>query len=242
MRYLILSDIHSNLEALEAVLADAAGLYQQVVCLGDIVGYGADPNEVTAWVRQNCEAVIRGNHDRACTGMSDLRFFNPVAKAAAEWTRMKLEPDHLNYLSELPRGPLDVADFRIVHGSPLDEDAYVISLQDAEEQFESFGQGLVFFGHTHIQGGFGRRGIAGEAEGLSPYELALVVEEDALLVNPGSIGQPRDGNWHAAYAIYDASTAEVEFRRCPYDVDATQRKIVEAGLPQALAERLGLGL
>jgi predicted phosphodiesterase len=242
MRYLILSDIHSNLEALEAVLADSAGLYQQVVCLGDIVGYGADPNEVTAWVRQNCEAVIRGNHDRACTGMSDLRFFNPVAKAAAEWTRTKLEPDHLSYLSALPRGPLDVADFRIVHGSPRDEDAYVISRHDAEEQFQSLGQALVFFGHTHIQGGFGRSGSEGEVEGVSPYELVDVAEEDALLVNPGSVGQPRDNDWHAAYAIYDTGTRQIEFRRCPYDVDAAQRKIVEAGLPLALAERLGLGL
>ncbi|MDA0205588.1 MAG: metallophosphoesterase family protein [Acidobacteria bacterium] len=242
MRYLILSDIHSNLEALEAVLTDSAGLYQQVVCLGDIVGYGANPNEVTAWVRQNCEAVIRGNHDRACTGMSDLRFFNPVAKAAAEWTRTKLEPDHLIYLSGLPRGPFDVADCRLVHGSPLDEDTYVISIPDAEEQLQSLERGLIFFGHTHIQGGFGRRGSGDEVEGLSPYELVIAAEEDALLVNPGSVGQPRDNDWHAAYAIYDAGTRQIEFRRCPYDVDAAQRKIVEAGLPLALAERLGLGL
>jgi predicted phosphodiesterase len=242
MRYLILSDIHSNLEALEAVLADSAGLYQQVVCLGDIVGYGADPNEVTAWVRRNCEAVIRGNHDRACTGMTDLRFFNPIAKAAAEWTQTNLEPDYLSYLSELPKGPLKVADFRIVHGSLLDEDAYVICTEDAEKQFQGLGPGLVFFGHTHIQGGFGRSGSAGEVEELSPSELARVAEEDVLLLNPGSVGQPRDNNWHAAYAIYDGGTGQVEFRRCAYDVDAAQRKIVEAGLPPALAERLGLGL
>jgi predicted phosphodiesterase len=242
MRYLILSDIHSNLEALEAVLADSAGLYQQVVCLGDVVGYGADPNEVTAWVRGNCQAVIRGNHDRACTGMTDLRFFNPIAKAAAEWTRAQLEPDHLSYLRELPMGPLAVADFRIVHGSPLDEDAYVISTHDAAEQFQGLGPGLVFFGHTHIQGGFVRSGAGGEIEGLSPYELVIVADEYGLLVNPGSVGQPRDNDWHAAYAIYDAGTRQIEFRRCPYGVEAAQRKIVEAGLPPALAERLGLGL
>lgn len=242
MRYLILSDIHSNLEALEAALADSAGLYQSITCLGDIVGYGADPNEVTAWVRGNCQAVIRGNHDRACTGLTDLRFFNPVAKAAAEWTQAKLEPDHLSYLRELPMGPVDVADFRIVHGSPSDEDAYLISTEDAEWQFQRSGPGLVFFGHTHIQGGFGRNGSAQGVVELSPYELAHVREESALLVNPGSVGQPRDNNWHAAYAIYDAATRQIEFRRCPYDVDAAQRKIVEAGLPPVLAERLGLGL
>jgi diadenosine tetraphosphatase ApaH/serine/threonine PP2A family protein phosphatase len=174
--------------------------------------------------------------------MSDLRYFNPIAKAAAEWTRMQLEPDHLTYLRELPKGPLDLAGFRIVHGSPLDEDAYVISTEDAGEQFQSLGRELVFFGHTHIQGGFGRRGVEGEVEGLSPHLLVLVGEEYALLVNPGSVGQPRDNDWRAAYAIYDAGTRQIEFRRCPYAVEATQRKIVDAGLPPALAERLGLGL
>lgn len=242
MRYLLLSDIHANLEALEAVLADAAGQYQGVVCLGDVVGYGADPNAVTAWVRSNCEAVIRGNHDRACTGMSDLRFFNPIAKAAAEWTRTQLEPDHLDYLRELPKGPLAVADFRMVHGSPLDEDAYVVSPYDAEEQFRDIAQGVVFFGHTHIQGGFGRIGPMGEIERLSADEPAIVGEEDTLLINPGSVGQPRDNDWRAAYAIYDSGARQIDFRRCPYDVEATQRKIVEAGLPPVLAERLGLGL
>ena len=242
MRYLILSDIHANLEALEAVLADSTGLYQQVVCLGDIVGYGADPNEVTAWVRRNCESVIRGNHDRACTGMTDLGSFNPIAKAAAEWTSAQLEPDHFHYLRELPKGPLTVVDFRIVHGSPLDEDAYVVSVHDAEEQLESLEQELIFFGHTHIQGGFARNGAARQIDRLSARELTLVREGDTLLINPGSVGQPRDNDWHAAYAIYDAGTRQIEFRRCPYDVDAAQKKIIEAGLPQALAERLGLGL
>ena len=244
MRYLILSDIHANLEALQAVLADSAGLHQQIVCLGDVVGYGADPNEVTAWVRQNCAAVIRGNHDRACTGMSDLQFFNPIAAAAAVWTRTRLEPVHLRYLTELPRGPMDVADFKIVHGSPLDEDEYLISTRDAEAPFRSAGPGLVFFGHTHIQGGFVRRGVESETEVelLSAQALVTVAEEDALLVNPGSVGQPRDNDWHAAYALYDAGTRQIEFRRCPYDVNAAQRKIVDAGLPPALAERLGFGL
>lgn len=242
MRYLVLSDIHGNLEALEAVLADSAGLYQQAICLGDIVGYGASPNEVTAWVRRNCAAVIRGNHDRACTGMSDLQFFNPIARVAAEWTQGQLEPDHLNYLQELPQGPVQVDGFRIVHGSPSDEDMYVVSAADAQEEFRDLGKELVFFGHTHIQGGFRRNVSARDIERLSTAELAIVGEDDALLINPGSIGQPRDNNWHAAYAIYDAGTRQIEFRRCPYDVDAAQRKIVEAGLPPALAERLGFGL
>ncbi len=242
MRYLVLSDIHANLEALEAVLADSRGLYQQAICLGDIVGYGANPNEVTAWARGNCSAVIRGNHDRAFTGMTDLKFFNPIAKAAAEWTRAQLESDHLTYLRDLPQGPRTVDDFRIVHGSPSDEDTYVVSIPDAEEEFRDLGKGIVFFGHTHIQGGFWRNGAGREIERLSTAEAAIVGEDDALLINPGSVGQPRDNNWHAAYAIYDASMRQIEFRRCPYDVNAAQRKIVEAGLPPALAERLSLGL
>lgn len=240
MRYLILSDIHSNIEALQAVLADAAGLYHSIVCLGDIVGYGADPNEATAWVRKNCRAVIRGNHDRACTGLTDLRFFNPVAKVAAEWTQSQLSSDHLKYLRELPMGPMNVSDFRIAHGSPSDEDEYLISLEDAEGQFRNFEAGVFFFGHTHIQGGF--RGGDSDGVVLSPYQLLVVSDGEALLVNPGSVGQPRDNNWHAAYAIYDESTGQIEFRRCPYDVEAAQRKILDAGLPPVLAERLGLGL
>lgn len=242
MRYLILSDIHSNLEALEAVLADAAGLYQQVVCLGDIVGYGADPNEVTAWVRQNCEAVIRGNHDRACTGMSDLRFFNPIAKAAAEWTQAQLSADHLSYLKDLPMGPLAADGFQLVHGAPSNEDSYLITAEDAWLQFDLMESDTVFFGHTHIQGGFSRNGVSPDVKDIDPHDVLSIQEGVDFLINPGSVGQPRDNDWHAAYAIYDAATRQVEFRRCPYDVDTAQRKIVDAGLPPALAERLGLGL
>jgi predicted phosphodiesterase len=242
MRYLILSDIHSNLEALEAVLADSAGLYQQAVCLGDIVGYGADPNEVTAWVRKNCAAAIRGNHDRACTGMTDLRFFNPIAKAAAEWTQRQLTTDHFSYLRELPMGPAVVDGFQLVHGSPANEDSYLVTAEDAWLAFDIVESRTVFFGHTHLQGGFSRSGGSADVQNIEPFGVQSIQDGDKLLINPGSVGQPRDGNWHAAYVIYDAGTGQIEFRRCPYDVDAAQRKIVEAGLPFALAERLGLGL
>jgi predicted phosphodiesterase len=242
MRYLILSDIHANLEALEAVVADAEGLYQQIVCLGDIVGYGPDPNAVTAWVAQNCEAVIRGNHDRACTDMTDLQYFNPVARAAAQWTLAELEEPHKDYLRSLPMGPAAVDNFRLVHGSLSDEDGYLITVEDAWLELDVVGSGVVFFGHTHIQGGFNQRGPFARVQRIDPDGLLSITNGDAFLVNPGSVGQPRDGNWHAAYAIYDASTGEAEFRRCAYDIDVTQRKIIESELPPVLAERLALGV
>lgn len=241
MRYLVLSDIHANMEALEAVLADAEGLFQQAICLGDIVGYGPDPNQVTAWVRQNCDAVIRGNHDRASASLEGIGSFNPVARAAAEWTNAALEEAHRDYLRELVSGPMRVDDFELVHGSPFDEDAYLLTLEDAWQQFDSAEFGLTFFGHTHVQGGFCRRVATDEPVVISTRDVLDVNLAESHLVNPGSVGQPRDHDWKAAYAIYDSLTRQVEFRRCRYDVDTTQRKIVEAGLPAMLAERLGLG-
>ncbi len=239
MRYLILSDIHANLEALEAVLEDATGLYQQIVCLGDVVGYGPNPNETTLWVRENCAAVIRGNHDRACAGLDDLRFFNPVARAAAEWTYAELGRENRDYLARLAAGPEAFDGFGMVHGAPSNEDAYLIAPGEAGPELEGMASPLTFFGHTHLQGGF--RPAGGAASEIDPYELLEPGADDRLLVNPGSVGQPRDGDWRAAYAIYDGGTRQIEFRRCKYAVEPTQKKIVEAGLPSMLAERLALG-
>lgn len=241
MRCLVLSDIHANMEALEAVLADAEGLYQEVICLGDIVGYGPDPNRVTAWVCQNCDAVIRGNHDRASASLEGLSDFNPVARAAAEWTNSVLEDSHKDYLRGLAMGPLSVGDFDLVHGAPSNEDAYVITVEDAWLQFDVARSDLVFFGHTHIQGGFRLTASSSVVRVIPTSELLDTRATDAYLVNPGSVGQPRDDEWKAAYAIYDSLPRQLEFRRCRYDVDTTQRKIVEAGLPAMLAESLGLG-
>ena len=145
MRFLILSDIHANLEALEAVVADAKGLYQQVVCLGDIVGYGADPNAATEWVQANCAAVIRGNHDRAAIDLEEARRFNPVAALATAWTNSVLENRHQDYLRKLAVGPLRVASFDMVHGSVLDEDQYVVSPTDAVEPLRAQTADIVFF-------------------------------------------------------------------------------------------------
>ncbi len=244
MRYLVLSDIHSNWEALQDVLRDAEGLYEEICCLGDIVGYGADPNPVIEWVRENVPQVIRGNHDKACCGLDDLTLFNPVARAAAEWTLRVLTPDNRDYLSSLTKGPMEVNGFLMVHGSILDEDEYLIDPDDALPQFEQAGGRLVFFGHTHIQGGF-LRWETGQRSEMSESNLRgkrlRFVEGRGHLLNPGSVGQPRDSQWQAGYALYDSDDKVVEFRRCPYDIAAAQRKIRDAGLPGALADRLAQG-
>ena len=240
MRYLVLSDIHGNWEALEAVLAAARGECDEVICLGDLVGYGADPNPVTDWVRENSRVVVRGNHDKVCCGLEEPALFNASARAAAIWTGQQLTPENRRYLRELPQGPLEHGEFSLTHGSPLDEDEYLVSLRDAVEQFEAAAGRLIFFGHTHVQGAFFLRAIPHEATRASPGQLHVSRGETCLL-NPGSVGQPRDLDWRAAYALWDSESRLATFRRSEYDVAAAQRKILDAGLPPGLAERLEQG-
>jgi predicted phosphodiesterase len=245
VRYLILSDIHANLEALDAVLRTASGLYDRIVCCGDLVGYGPDPNAVVEWARQNLHAVIRGNHDKGCCGLDDLEWFNPIARSACLWTAAQLTPANTEYLHALPAGPLDLDGFQLVHGSPLDEDEYLLSLSDARNVFPYMEADLIFFGHTHLQCAWGR--VEGRYQVISRIrqadpDLCVKIEVDgAYLVNPGSVGQPRDGDPRAAYAIFDTDTRELLQRRCRYDSVETCRKIFEAGLPEALASRLQSG-
>ena len=245
MRYLILSDIHGNWEALEAVLESAAkNRYEQIVCLGDVVGDGADPNAVTEWVRAHVSDVIRGNHDKACCGLEETISFNPVARRAAEWTMEMLTAENREYLRQLASGPREVDGFLMVHGSILDEDEYLIDPYDAVVQFPLAGGRLVFFGHTHVQGGFMLWDAKSPVEhvGSNPLGDVLRISKGATqLLNPGSVGQPRDFVWQAGYAIYDNEQQQVEFYRCPYDLATAQKKIRDAGLPQPLADRLALG-
>lgn len=242
MRYLILSDIHGNLEALEAVIEHAAGAYDEVVCLGDLVGYGADPNAVTEWVREHCSAVIRGNHDKVCCGLEEPVLFNPMARFAAEWTLDKLTGDNRRWLRELPQGPLDHGAFLMVHGSVLDEDEYLMDAYDAASQFPHMFGKLVFFGHTHIQGGFFLRPVNGAQHTGEACPGGLCVRDgDSLLVNPGSVGQPRDLLWTAGYALYDLEQRQIAYQRCEYRVKDAQEKIRRAGLPESLADRLAVG-
>lgn len=239
MRYLILSDIHGNLEALTAVLAAAEGHYDSVLNCGDLVGYGPDPNAVVEWCRANCAYVVRGNHDKACAGLADLEWFNPVAQRSAIWSAAALTEDNLNWLRALPQGPVDVGPFAILHGSPADEDEYITDTEEAKAAAEYSTAGLSFFGHSHLQGGFqihrsGGRHITGRE-----FEIE---ETSAWLVNPGSVGQPRDGDPNAAYALFDTETRVVQLRRIPYRIGRTHDKILSAGLPEVLALRLYHGM
>ena len=245
MRYLIVSDPHSNWEALGAVLADAAGQYDSIVCCGDLAGYGPDPNRVIEWARANVHAVVRGNHDRACAGMEDLEWFNPVARTATIWTMAQLTTDNLEYLRRLPQGPVILDGFQLVHGSPLDEDEYVTSVESARNVFSYLESNVTFFGHTHLQGGF--EWIGGRYKSIQrpkawQSELQFRLDPDAAyLINPGSVGQPRDGDPRAAYALFDTSSRDVALHRIAYDSETTSRKIQSSGLPGVLAARLALG-
>ncbi len=239
MRYLILSDIHANWEALVSVLDHADGKFETICCLGDMVGYGADPNRVTDWVREKSDFVIRGNHDRACCGLDSAETFNPLARASCEWTGTELSAENRDYLSGLASGPVQVNGFSMVHGSFTDEDEYLICSDDVLNQGDAEGN-PVFFGHTHIQGGFvqiDRRDVRtlGDADAveLNPNWL--------YWINPGSVGQPRDMIWEAGYVLYDSEKRSLSYERCPYDVAAAQLKIERAGLPPELAMRLAIG-
>lgn len=245
MRYLIVSDLHANLEALDAVLAQSSGSYDRVLCCGDLVGYCADPNPVCDWVRQNCSIVVRGNHDRASTGQDDLEWFNPVARSAAIWTQQNLSSENSEYILALPRGPVTIDGFQLFHGSPYDEDEYVIAAGEAGQAFGYLEARAAFFGHTHVQGGFiwnqSRVETIPRMPARSSSQSLVIDPECAYMINPGSIGQPRDGDPRAAYSIYDTEAREVTYWRVEYDVAGAQRKIHAAGLPPILADRLAVG-
>jgi predicted phosphodiesterase len=247
VRYLILSDIHANWEALRAVLANAGSLYDRVVCCGDLVGYGADPDAVVQWVRSNVSSVVRGNHDKACAGLEDLEWFNPVARLSALWTQAATQPENIEYLRGLAQGPERINGFQILHGSPLDEDEYVVSEQDVAQVAPYLDCSLSFFGHTHLQGAFlchrnGVKRLIATADTASGQEVLELENDVSYLINPGSVGQPRDGDRRAAYAIYDSEARLVSLCRTEYDVASAQKKILEAGLPELLAMRLGSGI
>ncbi|MBL8176544.1 MAG: metallophosphoesterase family protein [Bryobacterales bacterium] len=239
MRFLILSDIHANRHALEAVVADAGVRYDRIVCLGDIVGYGAEPNATSDWVRTNVPVVVRGNHDRACTGDAVIEEFSDNAYQAAQWTLPLLTEENCRWLTGLPRGPVPVEDFFLCHGSPADEDEYVTSTYEAAFQYRYLPAEVCFFGHTHLQGTFAMR--PGKAWYLDPSSVLAVEPDTAYLINPGSVGQPRDHDPRAAYAVYDSDARIAEFRRVKYDIAGAQKAIREAGLPEYLASRLAQG-
>jgi diadenosine tetraphosphatase ApaH/serine/threonine PP2A family protein phosphatase len=246
VRYLILSDIHANKEALDAVLAVVPpGSWDRLVVLGDLVGYGADPNAVTDRIRGlRPVAIIRGNHDKASCGLEDGSNFNHIARLAAHWTCTTLTPENREYLRSLPPGPLRLDDrVEICHGSPFDEDHYIFDADDAERALEAGDRQLCLFGHTHLPVVFRRTGST--YDGFIPEgdaDIRLTLEDGArYVVNPGSVGQPRDGDPRAAFAIYEPDGPSLTLCRVPYAVDAAQRRILGAGLPASLANRLAVG-
>jgi len=240
MRFAILSDIHGNLEALQAVLTQcAAAGVDRMVCLGDVVGYGADPNPCIAQMCELADAVLAGNHDRAAVGLEDLRFFNPAALAAVRWTETQLTGAHIGYLRARPMSHWEDRAF-FVHASPYRPETwpYIFSPEEAAAGLRHTDAQRVFVGHAH------RAFVFSEA----CNETVIAVEGTArlapaarYLINAGSVGQPRDGDPRAAFAIWDRDVSQISLCRVPYDVPRAQAKILRANLPPWLAERLALG-
>jgi predicted phosphodiesterase len=244
MRVLVVSDIHANFTALEAVLEDAAGRYDTVWCLGDTVGYGPEPDACVARVRSLAALTVIGNHDWAALGRMDVEDFNPEARRAVMWTREHLSEESLKWLSELPSAPLAHDAFTLTHASPRDPIwEYVLYPAVATENFAHFDTSFCLVGHTHVPALHVL--VEGEAKArpMQPTfgePMQLRAGWRAIL-NPGSVGQPRDNDRRAAYALLDTETVRWEHRRASYDVETTQKRMRDAGLPERLINRLAFG-
>jgi len=232
--------VHGNLEALRAVLEDCADAADAVLCLGDTVGYGADPLPCVELVADRAQVVVGGNHEHAVAGRLDLAWFNRYARAAAEWTRERLDDDHRDWLGALPLVH-ELADATLVHASPAqpEEWEYLVTAEDGFAAFGHFATRWCFVGHSHVPGAWSL-GSAGPEHYPGAAELAME-RGRRYIVNVGSVGQPRDRDPRAAYALWDADAGRVEIRRVPYDVAAARLKILAAGLPRFLADRLAAG-
>jgi len=244
MRYVIIADIHANLAAFTAVLADAErrGKVEEVWCLGDVVGYGPDPHECIALLRQTNHICVAGNHDWAAIGKLDTSNFNPDAAAACHWTEQQLSSEDVDYLSNLPL-IMQRGDFTLVHGSPKEPiREYLLSTSNAKDNFAYFHSQFCLVGHSHMPLVFScnETGDCSFSQFLTDTELTL--GKNRLIINPGGAGQPRDGNPLASYAIYDSETVLFKLYRVPYDINATQARMVEHGLPMRLIARLSYGM
>jgi predicted phosphodiesterase len=239
MRIAILSDLHANLEATQAVLADANERgCTDYICLGDVVGYNANPRECLEIIQKMSCPIVKGNHDEQASLDESSRDFNALAEMAINWTRQQLTDADKQWLRDLPLSR-EVRDFTIVHAT-LDSPGqwgYVFNTLDAAASFPSQNTTVCFFGHTHVAGAFVRD------DGVKRVKVdELTIEPTKkYFINTGSVGQPRDGDWRAAYCIYDLDKNVVEQRRVKYDLATAQEKIIKAGLPRLLAERLKLG-
>ena len=245
MKILVVSDLHSNSSALLAVFSKVRRKrIDRIVCLGDFVGYGAQPNQVLDQMRQfKAEKMyIRGNHDRVASGADDGYGFNGPAKQAALWTRDHLSGPNRRFLSDLPMGPLQDGEVLLCHGAPHDEDEYVFDEFHASHIFSETSAPVIFYGHTHLPVIFEkhpRGGIRGRA--VREDTIIELHGESRYLINPGSVGQPRDRNPKAAFVIYDTARKTVQFLRVEYDIELTRQSIFKAGLPRVLGDRLMVG-
>ncbi|HUP66496.1 MAG TPA: metallophosphoesterase family protein [Thermoanaerobaculia bacterium] len=245
MRALVVSDIHSNLPALEAVFRETRRKrLDLLICLGDVVGYGGQPNQVIERLLKHRapKLFIRGNHDRVALGEGEGEEFNPTARQAVLWTRARLSPSSRRALRSFQKGPVEKEGISLFHGSALDEDEYLFSEHAARRTFEAIGMRSALFGHTHIPSVFEIEPGGAISATVIRGDAKIVLEsESRYLLNPGSVGQPRDRNPSAAYGIFDFAKMTFRIRRVEYDVDAAQRAILAANLPQILADRLGSG-
>ncbi len=244
MRYAIIGDIHANLAAFTAVLADIERRngVEKVWCLGDVVGYGPDPRECIELLRKTNHTCVAGNHDWAAIGKLSTTDFNPDAAAACHWTARQLSTKDVEYLGNLPLTVVE-SDFTLVHGSPREPIwEYVLSAAIAKENFAYFKSPFCLVGHSHVPlvFSYGENGACSANKFLTNEELVL--GKSRLIINPGGVGQPRDGDPRASYAIYDSETRLVTLYRIPYDIGATQDKMMKYGLPTRLATRLSYGL
>jgi diadenosine tetraphosphatase ApaH/serine/threonine PP2A family protein phosphatase len=247
MRYAVISDIHANLEALLAVLGDAQPQAEALVCLGDIVGYNANPNECVRFVQDLCDVAIAGNHDQAAIGSRRDDDFNSNARTAIAWTKQQLTPASLAYLRCLPTTAAFGKGGLAAHGSPQDTDEYLVHRRSIQQSFAYLQDALpdvrcCFVGHTHVPMIWQctPQGVVSLLQGIFSRPV-LLDRSRRYLINPGSVGQPRHGDPAASYLLFDDEMLTVTFRFVPYDVATTQEKIYDALLPIALAERLEVG-
>ncbi len=241
MKYVIFSDVHSNLESLHAFIDVVADVpHDKKICLGDLVGYAADPNACVDWVRENANLTIAGNHDFAAVEKTDVSYFNSYAYQSCMWTRKVLSAENREFLSALPLFK-EEAGVHWVHAAPLrpEDWDYITNAWEGERQMEHFSAPVCFYGHTHRPCIFEQEpGGATKMYVESSWDLK---PNHKYIVNVGSLGQPRDGNPDPAFVVYDNEARRVEWRRFSYDFQATQEKILQAGLPAVLADRLGAG-
>jgi diadenosine tetraphosphatase ApaH/serine/threonine PP2A family protein phosphatase len=246
MKYAIISDVHANLEALQAVLADARPAVDQFICLGDVVGYNASPHECLEIIQTVCALVVIGNHDQAAVGLRSYDDFNEYASAAIDWTRTQLTAGEQAYLRRLPQTAPFGAAWLAAHGSPRDTDEYLFQADDFRASFHYLQQHLpavrgCFVGHTHLPMVW-QCTPDGKVSALQTQSLTVPLHPTCrYIINPGSVGQPRYGGPDATYVLFDETALTVEFRLVSYAVDTTQEKIYDAGLPPFLAERLAVG-